>query len=378
MIKVAFVVPSEDKDTQRHVYWNELLGELRLWEVEAKVESISNFWGNSGKVNYKTWQEYNLIILTTDAANGSEECEGDKVLRYFHNEVARQELAKWVQNGGILFSEVQSQGGRPWQPSYDAIFGSGTLDVLPHSAIKRREGTQGMGYENVIAKEEERSSRGSVAVVSNEFHAHPLCYGLHPSVTNGYNYSGEQVILKHYREDRRTQFSLYYRCPEVIYSGWFVHWSPDWIPVLLESETAKWPVLLVKTDGAGAWAASTMRLTSRNALPLIRNLVFYHSFRESWLEYHKRILRARKRSNVIVISILVVLLLSMITIFGWNISSLRLLSIFSWLGAIAGVSILAIISGIIKWIRFFLRRPIGHPDSAITFWTLFKKRHTNK
>jgi hypothetical protein len=320
---------------------------------------IAEIWNQPENVKFKSWDEFKVIIVTTDTANGSREFSGDVALSYFQNKRVAENLAQWVRKGGILLAEVQSIGGRPEQASYDAIFGSKGLRVL--TSTNRHELNQGRAYENVLRHERGRSSRGNVALVSRAHHWHPVCFGIHPFLANGYSYSGEEIVAGHYREDGRSEFSLYYRCPELLYSGWFIDWERDWIPTLVESETAAWPVLLAKRDGQGLWLASTLRLNSAQALPLIRNIVFYPVFRELWTTYHDVAIRTRKRNDIVLVLGISVVGLFLIGVVVQQVGLRHLVEAFDWLHLGLGLSIAAVIALYPRTLRLIWRRPMSYP-----------------
>lgn len=143
MIRVAVITPS-DNEPQRHVYWGHLIKELEHWDVVADIVPVVSFW-SEGNATYQNWSKYQVLVISTDAANGAKEFEGRNALDYFQNERAQENILKWVREGGILFCEAQSQGGKPHQPTYDAIFGLGSTQTLPARAQLRREAPSGEG-----------------------------------------------------------------------------------------------------------------------------------------------------------------------------------------------------------------------------------------
>lgn len=227
-----------------------------------------------------------------------------------------------------------------------------------------------------------RSSRGCAALVLGKYRGHPLCYGTHPALISPYSYAGENVIPGHYRDDRKGNFSLYHRCPETLYSGWFVNWDGGWIPALVEAETAEWPVLLVKTDGLGAWVSSTMRLTSRSATPLVRNIVFFGRFRDLWVEYHNRTITRRRRNDIATGAALALCLIAAclfaIRHFGVKhllevFSPAHVAAVFSWLHIVGGLSVAAALVGCWEMFCAWARRPIGHPKPIQLLWNRVAK-----
>jgi hypothetical protein len=364
MINVAILsVPLEP---QRYSYWPGLLKELAYLEVKYGIKEIPVNWGTGPTQQYETWEQYGLIILPVDTANGASEFGGKIALKYLTDERVNKNLAHWVEAGGVFFCELQCEGGRPKQASYDTIFRGSAPHVVSQENIDRFPLGHSGPYENIQKKGGE-SSRGSAANVSRQFHAHPACFGIHPGVRSDYSYSGEEVIPGIYREDRTGYFSLFYRCPETLYSGWFIDWPSDWIPLLVESETNRWPVLLVRTQGKGAWIASTMRLTSKAAVPLVRNIVFFSHFRDRWLTYHRQALKRRKRQGVawicLMAAALTAIILTLVHFYGVG----RLFSRVSTLSAI-GVSFLAVLAFLWKLAKFLVRRPMGHPRSVSAFF----------
>ncbi len=312
-INVAVVVGSDDPDKRPYCYWQELLKQLNPWGVEAVL-----------RPNIPRSKAFQVIIINWDVANGSHSYES-QVLKDFGPDF-RTQVDDWVKDGGILFCEVQSVHGIPVQESYTAIFGS-QIKVL-HKKKQRKgisneyngnapdyrdkpilyPGPSKQGYET-FTQRSRRVLRGSVALVNKRHSKHPLVYGIHPFILSQYSYADERILPRTLREDRSAQFSLYYRCPETLYSGWFVDWGSDWVPVFLESASNKWPVLLVRTYGKGAWVASTIRLTSASDIPFIRNLVSFPIYQEQWREYHDRVLKRRRIFDYLSMVLLLLILI---------------------------------------------------------------------
>lgn len=370
----AVIISSPESDQpQRYAYWPELLEELKYLDVVKTVSRIPATWGAGGTLPYDTWDQYGVMILPADTANGAQDLGGKVALEYFADSRVHRNLANWVEQGGIFFCEVQSSGGRPHQGSYDAIFGASALHVTDAKTFSRWPVESGMPYEN-LSKKERLSTRGDIALTSVKFHGHPICFGIHPFVGNGYAYFGEEVIPGFHRESRKGQLSLYYRCPETLYSGWFTDWSKDWIPILLESETGRWPVLLVRIEGKGAWVASTVRLTSRAAIPLVRNILYFGSFRECWLQYHRQTSARRKRLDIV--NILAVYLtftaaaILLLHRFGFR----RSVEIFSHFHTASGISIVGIVLLLGGFAQFLYSRPLGHPGFARALFNRLRER----
>jgi hypothetical protein len=371
MFNVGYFASPRGFEPLRYDYWPELLKQLEYLEVDSVRKEITL------EPPYEDWHQYTTLVLPIDIANGGTEFGGSVALQYFSTDRVHKNLVSWVRKGGIFFCEVQSSGGRPLQVTYDRIFGIHALRVIGESDAKRFPEQSGSPYENVSASTGS-SSRGATALVNRAYHGHPICFGIHPFVRNDQFFSGEPVIPGYYREGGKGHFSLYFRCPETLYSGWFVDWAKGWIPVLVESETGRWPVLLVRIEGEGAWVASTMRVTSSESLSLLRNIVFYKMFSAKWCAYHSRILKDRKIRDIVV---LVTLWLCLV-IFAGELIYYRgiqwFVDRFSIFHLIGGFSVLGFLSLLMGLSLLLWNRPLGHPSPVRRTLKLIRillKRH---
>ena len=221
-VKVGYFIAS--KERHRRIFWDDLLKPLEHWGVTHKPIVIDDLVNNK-RVYYPTWvdENYDILIISTDVANGSPDFIGDKGLEFFRTSQVIDSIRNWVSAGGILLCDSNRNGGRPRQEAYEAIFGARSVIALPNDnthIIRINARNNGLGYENLSRLDRNANLRGSVAFVSHRFRSHPVCYGIYPFARSEYTLTSD-IIPDVYTSPGGTRFSLYYRCPETLYSGWF-------------------------------------------------------------------------------------------------------------------------------------------------------------
>ena len=227
----------------RRVDWEEsdICTHISVWDnyLEKETQFLLPFDSKRSSV----------IILSWDVANG-DPAFGSNITQQFIRH-RRAKLFTWLEKGGILIIENQTDGFQPHQETYDAILGP--EEVIVDARFPSMNGRQILaGNEGIIEK-----SRASHPLICNasdvDLRARP---NLEPSFSEG---SVDKTI-----EDVRT--------PEKsLHSGWFRKWKDGWEPLIRTREGH--PIMLSKKIGKGMIIATTMYLGASFARePILRRL----------------------------------------------------------------------------------------------------------
>lgn len=349
--------PLVDPKKRPHCYWEQLLDELKDWGV-----------GYDLVFSVKTWVNYQAIIVSSGAA--SDLGNWSKWFLQYIGSEGRSRLDQWIEAGNILFCEIQSQSGNPIQFSYDTIFGKGMLKCL---RSKLHQSLSEASYEQTWISSRTSATRGSIALVNKQYHAHPLLYGVHPFLLSDLSRSHIPEFPDSYPSNPETppKWSLYPRCTESLYSGWFTDWSFGWIPLLIESETGRWPVLLVRMHGKGVWIASTLRLTTTWSIPLIRNILNYSEYMDLWETYHDEVVRHRHWMDGIILALAFAIGILTANIV-WQ--CLLLLGVVTQVTAVEGalgVTDIVLMTFLSTMIGHYLSRPLSSPLPETSIMLIF-------
>lgn len=243
-IHILIVVNTKNRQSRwRRVDWEEsdICTHISIWDNYSEKETPYLLPFDK--------QRFPVIILSWDVANG-DPAFGSNITQQFIRH-RRAKLLTWLEKGGILIIENQTDGFQPHQETYDVTLGHG--EVIIDAKFPSMNGRQQLaGNEGYIEKS--RASHPLICYVTNgDLKARP---NLGPSFSEG-------SVPKTLEDIRTPEKSLY--------SGWFRKWKNGWETLIRTREG--YPIMLSKKIGRGMIVVTTMYLGASHARdPILRRL----------------------------------------------------------------------------------------------------------
>jgi hypothetical protein len=238
-MKIAIIVDDLDPDRRRRCFWEEQLSSLPDVQYE-----LVNLLKHMDERKFFNVYMYDIIIFNWCSLDGCVMYASERlqaVVGYYDDH-----FIQFVRKGGILIIENQPKRWRPVQKAYDVL--------LPEEV-------------SVISRE--MHLFGSKVLVNEKLKRHPLIQNLPDVLHSAYNHAPNESWFPPGSTSAKSLQELY---PTKIYSGGFLHWKSDWLP-LLYTDDKLYPVMLVKNDGLGLWIVTTMYLASSNIKELIESII---------------------------------------------------------------------------------------------------------
>jgi len=238
-MKVAVIVDDLDADRRRRCFWEEQLDLIP--GIEYELVSLLEKMDDRKFFNV---YEYDVIIFNWCVLDGALMYASDRVqdIVAFYDD----HFVQFVMKGGILIMENQPKRWRPSQMAYD---------VLLQGQVK--------------VSSRDKHLFGSKVLVNDRLRKHPLFRHLPDTLYSAYLHALDESWFPVGSTSIRSLQELH---PTKVYSGAFVKWNSDWLPVLY-TEDRSYPVMLLKTEGLGLWVVTTMYLASSNIRELVESII---------------------------------------------------------------------------------------------------------
>ncbi len=264
----------------RDCQWQKIFPDCEQMSITDELKKLE-----SVRIN-----EYELVIVNWDAANGDIITGSDDTLFYF---MTRGEDRKNIllHNGGILLCEFQGGNkGILHQTAYDAIFGKAEIAVCQANLSEPNE-----------------SRHGPTAQVVWQYRNHPIVKGLPKTLATHYKECGARVI--NFTPNVDEMYGFKYRA-SILWHGWFQWWKKGWIPLLTAELPESHPyrkrwfaprpaVLLAKCEDNGLFLASSLWIAISNLQEVADKIrsVDISTIRE----FHNRVLIKRAIGDVAIL-----------------------------------------------------------------------------
>src|ERR1035438_10320979 len=264
LIIVDRTVDDGSEERARTSFWRDVLPLDSFDEVSVRDEKQR---GRQVRIN-----AVRVVIINWDAANGDFVTGSDDTLLYFMTRKDRREAL--LRAGGILVCEYQSGRGELNQAAYDAIFGSGEVQV-----IEARMPPDVTPDKN---RQEDQWNNKQVFVMSKYKSIHPLIRNLPGQLAS--KHDGPDRPLFNFDKDRPQNTFYAYKYRGSVFNGWFSWWGKGWVPLLIADPRYPWPwwkrvstpppaVLLAKASAGGLMLASTMWIAGSDLTELVNAIV---------------------------------------------------------------------------------------------------------
>jgi hypothetical protein len=282
LLLVDMAVPSGERAGKpaRDSAWGTLLRGCDF--TQASISDSRIVGGSTAHREAVRINEFDIVILNWDTANGDIKTGSDDTLLYFkvRGEDRRNQL---LEHGGKLVCEFQGgSGGLLHQGAYDAIFGDGNFQVMKDPSA--------LGGKNF--------RHGPTVSVWPEFKDHPLVKNLPPEMSTRYVDGGERLFNF---VDGAVDAMFGYKFRHTLFwLGWFRWWKEGWVPLLKAKLPADHPyrsrrpepaVLLAKCEGNGLLLASCLWMSFSKAQMLVDSIL--NTDLPSIREYHDSLRRRR-------------------------------------------------------------------------------------
>lgn len=147
-VLVDRTVPSKNLPA-RSCFWDQILVENppEKLSISDSREELKKKWdGKRVRID-----DFDIVIVNWDAANGDYACGSDDVFLYFLTRKDRRTVL--LANGGVLLCEFQTGKGILSQGTYNVLFGDDEVTVFEASPVQNQK----ISSDEVVGKKQEQN-----------------------------------------------------------------------------------------------------------------------------------------------------------------------------------------------------------------------------
>lgn len=248
---------------------------------DVELCSIPDLKNTKGQKDLPRFRGRKLIVCNWDVANGEYNYDSDVTLAYFRARGA-QDIRLFIDSGTRFLCEIQANGGRPNQNTYDSIFGEDEVTVAGMGTLGS---SGGLSYGNSV-------------IVHPAGQNHPILASLMDLKGNDDPRPVQEWVPA--LPQTPASESAYCTYRDAIYWGWFTKWGKGWVPLLQATQPSsdgKPRVVMLAKEGTypgGEYIATTMLMANTGLSAFRKGL--RNVDREALIGFYSKVYQAHERS----------------------------------------------------------------------------------